>query len=251
MSSRQVHSSISLDHRLLAQSQYIPDTDMGKANRRRRHIPRFDPKAAQGDAVETPGDAPRGVHKARQQSANGQVKPWLQKIAAPADKDRLEACKALSNLLLADPVNRKALQKAGGVKLLLDRLTDGLEEVRAVAVGALRCVVEDEECMEDACRTLYAANILAIFQSQFVQLVAEPRDHLTLADDLLAILLTMIEVSDATLRAVNRQVPALLELLLAIVRQGTGAKPAPACLTAAYCLLTYIEGNDVAVDSIQ
>lgn len=230
---------------------------MGKATRRRRHIPRYDPKAAAVDG-EDQAETPKGGHKARQQSANVQVRPWLQKLAAPSDGDRIEACKSLSALLAADATNRKALLKSDGAKLLLDRLTDGVDEVRMLAAGALRCVVEDEDCMEEVCRMLFAANVLAILQAQFSKVLDLIRTDgatdvmLAYVDDLIAIALTMIEVSDATLRAVNRQVPVLVDLLLAIICAcGTPtAKSLTAAVTAGYCLLTYLEGNDVAIAAL-
>ncbi|BFZ58480.1 hypothetical protein PYCC9005_005543 [Savitreella phatthalungensis] len=220
-----------------------------KSGRRRTNL-RYSP-AGTG---ESPGTS---THAARL-SNNSQIKPFLAKLKSSDAGERCQACLAIGEMALNDAGNRKALLKAETAKLLLDHLTDDDSQTVVAAAVALRNLVLNDDSVADVCQQLFHANALATLQTRMskwstdvsgVNDMQKLKYGYQLAEAMASVMLGLVETSDAVLNSINRQVPALLPFLRAVLAI-TDATANDARVAAAQCLLSFLDDNEGAVDQV-
>ncbi|WRT65823.1 uncharacterized protein IL334_002773 [Kwoniella shivajii] len=190
---------------------------MGKAQykkktQERRHNPLRVPDAHLGSG--------KGEGKA-DPAKEKQMLPILNKLKSPEYADRTWACAAICNLIQNDAATRRLFQGRNVVGELIERLSDGVDEVVVEASGALRNLAIDgghELCGEMANKGLMSHltvligkisnTIDSIISSSQPQKLTEEqfqgRKHLlALAENVISLIWSLAEANPKTLQAVN------------------------------------------------
>ncbi|ORX35296.1 armadillo-type protein [Kockovaella imperatae] len=217
-----------------------------KKTRESRHNPMRVPDAHLGS-----GKSQMGVD----QSKEKQMLPILRKLSSAEYADRTWACAAISNLIQNDAATRRLFQGNNVVGALIERLTDGVDEVIVEASGALRNLAIDGG--HELCAEMFNKGImshLSVLISKCTNTINtiltspapatnlsetdyQARKHLlALSENVLYLVWSLAEANHKTLAAINgANVEELLFLALK-GRQVLGTGVALAAAQATYSL---------------
>ncbi|TFY75395.1 hypothetical protein EWM64_g8618 [Hericium alpestre] len=228
---------------------------MGKSQKK-RSMRRHNPMRVPDSHLE------KGLASASTSSSKTEaILPIIQKMESADAGERKWACVAVSNLIYNDPSTRRLLQGKNIVGVLINRLSDGEEEVVVEAAGALRNLCIDGGY--DICAEMYNKNIIAPLQTfipkisdTLSQFLESPKNApegaqkvvYEFADNVITILWCLSETSNKALNAVNQL--ALIPFLMSFLAS-RDQLPVTTVTSAAQCLYVLTDDNQPAIDDVR
>ncbi|THH03370.1 hypothetical protein EW145_g6312 [Phellinidium pouzarii] len=205
---------------------------------------------------------PKGLEAAEATSSRKDaVLPIIQKLESAEAQERTWACSAVSTLIQNDPSTRRLLQGKNIVGVLINRLSDSVEEVVVEAAGALRNLCIDGGF--DICAEMYNKNILAPLRTFIPKISNALHSLLTspksapesaseliygLAENVITLIWCLSETSNKALNAINdtHLVPFLMAFL-----ENREKLPSRTVAAAAQCLYVLTDDNVPAIDELR
>ncbi|KAF8336322.1 ARM repeat-containing protein [Cantharellus anzutake] len=226
---------------------------MGKARKKktaRRHNP-----------IRVPDShIPHGLAAAASTSTKkDSIPPVFHQIASANATDRAFGCASVSNLIHNDPSTRRLLQGKGIIDVLIEKLSDPVEEVVVEASGALRNLGIDGG--HEICAQMYNRNILASMTPYIPKISSAISTFLTapptsmhrnlvfqLAENLITLFWCLSETSNKALNAINNV--GLMPFLMAFLEH-RAQLPLALVNAAAQCIYVLSDDNASTIEALR
>ncbi|KAI7877836.1 ARM repeat-containing protein [Lichtheimia hyalospora FSU 10163] len=221
---------------------------MGKQKTQRRNKNRSNPIGARVNAGLQQG-------MTQQSPQPEQILPVVQKLTSPDAGERAWAAACVSNLIMAGASVRKLLLSKGVIPLLLERLTDGQQEVLEESLGALRNLVAVDPSVAREYYTRDILTPLAALLPKITQTLDQVLSDAPIVDEedkgrrrtiwdtaenFIYIIWSISESSDKHIKAVNRL--NIIAFLISFLSSADRI-PTRVVIAAGQCLTTLTDNN--------